>query len=220
MPEDPTPEPQGDGGSPQGTPPTPPDGQPESERIKGFTRKINELQATIATLNTNLSALQKKYDVDVTAHKDAASTASQQITQLQTQIEALNTSLSGLQQTKVDLERQLAGKAAKDKQRELLLKSEEVDLLPFFEGGNFPLDGVEDVDGVKAKAASFRNLITGIAKKQFQGAQDQTPPPLPNTTGMSYEQLGAWLNDPTNWDSPQLPAFQKAFIDLAPKETA
>jgi DNA repair exonuclease SbcCD ATPase subunit len=216
--EDLTPEPQDLGDSLPGTPPPPPAGQPESERIKGFNRKINELNTALASKTAALNELKIQYDTDIQSRADAMATLEQELADARSKLATAENAHKTVMTQFQEAQGKLATRESRDEQRKLLLGSEEIDLLPFFESGNFPLDGVADMETLKVKASQFRNMMSRVVQKQFTGAQDQTPPPAPNPTGLSQEELGAWLMDPANENKPEYDKFNQAFIALAPTD--
>jgi len=201
-----------------GQPPVTPVGQTEDweARYKGLQREFNKLQATHKATQQSFTEKAQEFNTYRISQEDALKAAAGEQTQLQAKIEALNGEFGHAQETIQKQELLLNERLVKDEQRKLLLEAQQNDLLPLFELGHFRLDGVKDVEAAKTSAMAFRQSLQGIVQQAYTGAAPQTPAPQSTQpTGKSREELAAYLQDPANWNKPEFPAFEQAFLTLS-----
>lgn len=199
-----------------GTPPVTPAGQSENweERFKGLQRRYNQMEAEHRATESSLTSITKQFNEFKAAQEDALRAATGEKAQLSSRLEELTNEIKTAQGTIEQQKLALDERLVKDGQRKLLLEAQQNDLLPLFELGHFRLDNVQDVDSVKAQADAFRQSLQGIVQQAYTGSAPQTPTPQAKPSEKSREELAAYLQDPANWNKPEFPAFEQAFLSL------
>lgn len=220
MPENETPATQG---SDSGTPPAPvppAGGQPENweERFKGLQRKYNTLEATVSAKDSALGTVKSEFDVFKTTQAEALTRAQLDLADRDNKLKAAETEKNTHQTRAQALEAQLNQANVRKEQRSKLITAQGVDLVEAFEAGHLNLDGVAD-DAIGAKLADFRSLAAKIAGAQYSGTTPASPAvsPSANPTGLNFEQLYDWVENPANYGKPEYETMHEAYLSLIPK---
>lgn len=179
-------------------------GQPNEveERIKGLQRVIAQKDQAVASAER---AAQEAMSAAAEKEREAA--------RLKLEMEPLNIAKTKAEEEAEKLRAALAERDTKDKIRAAIVgASGGLDLLPFFEAGVFTPKDPEDVE---TKIAAFRATIEGITKKGVNRALEGAtpPPPTPDVSKETKEELYAWLTDVKNTNSPEFKAKQNLYFD-------